>query len=88
MLDIGVYRQCLQEVVQEAIDHTDGSTRQMSEYLWSLKVGRWFVRNKAEKQKALDEARIGFDNHRHWPLEIVISHLGLDPKVMRLPGNS
>ena len=85
MLDIGVYRQFLQEIVQEAIDHSDGSTRQISEYLWSIKAGGRFTRHKFEKQKALDEARTAFDTHRHWPLEIVISQLGLEPKAMRLP---
>ncbi|HWQ84441.1 MAG TPA: hypothetical protein VN363_07740 [Anaerolineales bacterium] len=85
MLNIGIYRQCLQETVQEAIDHTDGSNLQISEYLWSMKVSGWFTRNKLEKKKAIEEARAAFDNHRHWPLAIVISHLGLDSKEMRLP---
>lgn len=84
MLNIGIYRQCLQEIVQEAITHSDGSNAGISEYLWSVKVGGWFTRNKLEKQKALEEARKAFDEHRHWPLEIVISHLGLEPKLMRL----
>ncbi len=85
MLDIGIYRQSLQDIVQEAIDHSDGSTRQISEYLWSIKISGWLIRHKFEKQKALDEARTAFDSHRHWPLDIVISHLGLEPKSMRLP---
>lgn len=85
MLNIGIYRQCLQEIVQEAIDHTDGSNRQMSEYLWTLNIGGLFTRHKTEKKKALEEARKAFDEHRHWPLEIVISHLGLESKSMRLP---
>ena len=88
MLNIGIYRQCLQDIVQEAITHSDGSNVGISEYLWSVKVGGWFTRNKTEKRKALEEARKAFDEHRHWPLEIVVSHLGLEPKSMRLPGKS
>lgn len=88
MLDIGIYRQCLQELVQEAIDHSDGSSFQISEYLWSKKISSWLTRNKFEKQKALNEARRAFDTHRHWPLEIVISYLGLEPKSMRVPAHS
>jgi hypothetical protein len=84
MLNIGIYRQCLQEIVQEAIAHSDGSNAGIAEYLRSVKVGGWFTRNKTEKRKALEEARKAFDEHRHWPLEIVISHLGLDLTIMRL----
>lgn len=85
MLNIVIYHQFLQEIVQEAIDHSDGSNVQISEYLWSKKITNWFTRHKTEKRKALEEARKAFDTHRHWPLEIVISHLGLDPKIMNLP---
>ena len=88
MLNIGIYRQCLQEIVQEAITHSDGSNAGISEYLWSVKISGWFTRNKTEKRKALEEARKAFDEHRHWPLDIVISHLGLDLKTMRLPGKN
>lgn len=88
MLNIGIYRQCLQEIVQEAITQSDGSNAGISEYLWSVKVSGWFTRNKTEKRKALEEARKAFDEHRHWPLEIVISHLGLDRTTMRLPGKN
>lgn len=86
MLNIGIYRQCLQEIVQEAITHSDGSNAGIAEYLSSVTVSGWFTRNKTEKRKALEEARKAFDEHRHWPLEIVISHLGLDTKEIHLPG--
>ena len=88
MLNIGIYRQCLQDIVQEAITHSDGSNAGIAEYLRSVTVGGWFTRNKTEKRKALEEARKAFDEHRHWPLEIVISHLGLDAKEIHLPGKS
>ena len=88
ILNIGIYRQGLQDIVQEAIAHSYGSNAGIAEYLRSVKVGGWFTRNKTEKRKALEKARKVFEEHRHWPLEIVVSHMGLDPKLMRLPGKS
>jgi hypothetical protein len=81
-MDIGLYRRYLQEYVQEAIENSDGTNAQISSYLWSKNVAGFLVRNKTEKQRALDDARQAFDEHRHWPVQIVISHLGLDPKEL------
>lgn len=77
-MDIGVYRKALEELVLEAISNSDGSNASIAEYLGARRVSGLFVRNKTEKQRALDDARKAFDEHRHWPLEIVISHLGLE----------
>jgi hypothetical protein len=46
-----------------------------------MKVSGFLVRNRAEKQKALEDARNAFDSHRHWPVEIVLSHLGIKPET-------
>jgi hypothetical protein len=35
------------------------------------------VMHREEKQRALADARQAFDEHRHWPLEIVLRHLGV-----------
>lgn len=78
-MDIGIYRQCLEKYVLEALKNSDGSVAGVSGYLWNLKVSGIMVRNRAEKQKALDDARHAFDSHRHWPLEIILSHLGVKP---------
>jgi len=79
-MDIGIYRQCLEQYVREALQNSDGTHAGITEYLNSIKVSGLFVRNKIEKRTALREAINAFEQHRHWPLEIVISHLGVDIK--------
>lgn len=77
-MDIGVYRRYLTEYVLEALDNSDGTTTRVSEYLWGKKVGGLLTRHRLEKQKALEEARRAFDQYRHWPVEIILSHLGIE----------
>ncbi|UCH61245.1 MAG: hypothetical protein JSV61_07115 [Anaerolineales bacterium] len=76
-MDLGVYRQYLEQYVREAVDNSDGTNVSISNYLWEKKITGLWVRHRQEKQKALKEARKAFDEHRHWPLEIVLSHLGV-----------
>jgi hypothetical protein len=79
-MDIGIYRQCLEQYVREALQNSDGTPAGITEYLNSIKVSGIFVRNKIEKRTALREAINAFEQHRHWPLEIVISQLGVEIK--------
>jgi len=84
-MDIGVYRQCLEQYVREAVQNSDGTHAGISEYLNSIKVSGLFVRNKVEKQTALREAILAFEQHRHWPLDIVLSHLGVEVRNPNSP---
>jgi hypothetical protein len=84
-MDIGVYRQCLEQYVREALERSDGTHAGITEYLNSIKVSGLFVRNKIEKQTALREAINAFEQHRHWPLQIVLSHLGVDVRKSTPP---
>jgi hypothetical protein len=77
-MDLGVYRRYLQEYVQAAIEKSNGTAAGISERLWENKVGGRFTRFRVEKQKALDEARRAFDEYRHWPVDIILSHLGVE----------
>ena len=56
-MNIEVYRQYLQQLIREALDNSDGTSSEISQYLWGKKVSGLLVRNKAEKQKALEDAR-------------------------------
>jgi len=78
-MDIGVYRQYLEKYVLEALQKSDGTVAGISSYLWNMNISGFLVRNRTEKQKALDDARSAFDSHHHWPLEIILSHLGVKP---------
>ena len=77
-MDIALYQKYLQQYVNEAIQKTNGTNRMISEYLWEIQLGKFLVRNREEKQRALTDARKAFDDHRHWPVEIVLSHLGIE----------
>ena len=79
-MDIGKYRQYLEQLVKEAIQSSNGTNAGISEYLWSLKPAGRFTPNRDEKNKALEEARKVFDDHRHWPLGIILSFLGIENK--------
>jgi hypothetical protein len=82
-MDGEAYRNALKKYVFEAIQNSRGSNAQVYEYLSSIKLNRFLVKNKVEKERALADARKAFDEHRHWPQDIVISQLGLDPKDLK-----
>ncbi len=76
-MDRMLYQQYLSQYISEAIRHSDGSTRGIAEHLSTIQVKGAFVAHREEKQRALKDARQAFDDHRHWPLEIVLKHLGV-----------
>jgi len=76
-MDLKAYRHYLEQFVREALEKSDSTNAGISSYLWEKKVSGLLVRHRQEKQKALNEARKAFDEHRHWPVEIVLSHLGI-----------
>jgi hypothetical protein len=76
-MDSHLYQHYLEKYVQEAIIYSNGSKPAIAEYLHSIRIGRYLVRHKLEKERALADARQAFDEHRHWPLEIILSHLGV-----------
>ncbi|HJW91484.1 MAG TPA: hypothetical protein VJ436_12645 [Anaerolineales bacterium] len=79
-MDIAFYRRYLNEYIREALQNSNGTNAGISEYLWEKQVGGWLIAHKTEKQRALADARLAFDEHRHWPVEIVLSHLGVEVK--------
>lgn len=81
-MNTALYMRYLKEFVQEAIKNSDGTNAGIAAYLWEKKITGFMVQHKEEKQKALTEARKAFDEHRHWPVPIVVSQMGLDLKEM------
>jgi hypothetical protein len=86
-VNIAAYRQALEQYIEDALAKSDGTHSGISNYLWNLKVSGVFVPNKIEKQKALDDARQAFDAHRNWPVDIILSHLGIKPAQKDNPGS-
>ncbi len=83
-MDIGAYRDAVQSFVKQALANTDGSNKKISEYLWSLNIPRFLVRHKTEKRQALADVREAFDDHSYWPLEVILSQLGIDKDSLDL----
>jgi hypothetical protein len=78
IMDYRLYNKYLVEFVREAIRNSDGSVRGISEALAEKQIGKFMVQHKDEKLRALADARKAFEEHRHWPLNIVLSHLGVN----------
>lgn len=83
-MNTALYMRYLHEFVKEALKNSDGTNAGIAGYLWEKKITGFLVQHKEEKQKALDEARKAFDEHRHWPVSIVVSQMGLDSKELGL----
>jgi len=79
-MDIGLYRQYLQQYVQEALENSNGTNAGIAENLHAKKISGLLVIHKDEKKRALADACKAFDEHRHWPLDIILSHLGVEVK--------
>lgn len=74
------YSRFIEEYIKEALQNTSGTNSAISEYLWSKGYAGRFASHRDERNKALIEARRVFDEYRHWPIEIILSHLGIEDK--------
>jgi hypothetical protein len=81
-----LFHRYIEEFAREAIANSNGTPKGISEYLWAKREAGRFARHRDEKNKALAELRRAFDEYRHWPLSIILSHLGIEDKESLLPG--
>jgi len=81
-MDLGLYRRYLEEYLKEALQNSNGTNAGIGEYLWSKKPAGRFSTHREEKNAALTEIRKAFDDHRHWPLSIVLTYLGIEKKEL------
>ena len=77
-IDGNLYRKYFYEYIQEALQYSNGTKAGILNYLMDKPEPGRFSRHRLEKIKALREARQAFSEHRHWPLEIILSHLGIE----------
>ncbi len=80
-MNVQIYRRYLEQFVRDAIANSSGTNAGIYEYLSEIKIGKYFVIHKIEKERALADAKQAFEAHRHWPLQIVLSHLGLEKDI-------
>jgi hypothetical protein len=77
-MDYTLYRRYLNDYVHQAMQASDGTPRDIYEHLAAMQAGGIFTAHKEERRRALADARRAFDEHRHWPLEIILSQLGVE----------
>ncbi len=81
-MELGEYRKWVEQYVKDALQNSDGTTAGIAEYLSMVKPAGRFTAHREEKNLALTEVRKTFDDHRHWPLSIIISFLGIENKEL------
>lgn len=80
-MNFSLYQRYLKEYVAQALaeaDAGDGSNRAVAEALSTITVGGFLSAHKEERRRALSDARAAFDDHRHWPRDLVLKHLGVE----------
>ena len=83
MLNIKLYQQYLHQYLKEAVKNSDASVSGIQRYLSDIRPPGRFAMHKKEKTQALADAKRAFEEHRHWPLEIILSQLGVDAQEIR-----
>lgn len=83
MLDHKQYKQFLREYIRDGIANSDGTNAGIIEWLMAQKEPGRFARHRAEKLRALMDARAAFNDHRQWPTAIVLSFIGIKPEELQ-----
>ena len=81
-MNTALYLKYLDRYVTEAVQNSDRTNSGIAEYLGEIKIKGLLTRHKVEKSRAVSDAQKAFYDHRHWPVDLVISHLGLDPDIL------
>ena len=77
-MDHKLYLKYLEEYTLEALEHAGDDVSSAADYLEKLKKSGILVRNKKERNAALDRARKVFSSSRERSVYIVLKSLGLD----------
>jgi hypothetical protein len=85
-MDYKLYSQYMHKYLEDAITNGNSKPADIAKYLDDIPLPGRFARNKEERIRALREVRQAFNEHRHWPLDIILSHLGIDLEKIK-PGS-
>ena len=77
-MDHKIYRQYMRSYIEAAIRNGYAKPTEIARYLDEIPWPGRFARHKEERTRALLDVRQAFSEHRHWPLDIILSHMGLD----------
>lgn len=84
-MDYKLYDQFMHAYLKEALLTGHAKPAEIAAYLDEIPLPGRFTRHKEERMRALHTVRQAFTEHRHWPLTIILSHLGIDPQKIK-PG--
>jgi hypothetical protein len=76
-MDHQLYRKYRLQYLKTAFQGSDRSPRAIYTALTEIPPPGRFSFHQVEKIRALRDLRDAFESHRHWPLEIVLSQLGI-----------
>ena len=82
-MDYKLYNQYMHEYLKEALVNGHNKPAEIARYLDAIPMPGRFARKKEERIRALRAVRQAFNEHRHWPLDIILSHLGIDPEIIK-----
>jgi hypothetical protein len=82
-MDYKLYNQFILAYLKEALLNGRTKPVEIAAYLDVIPLPGRFARNKEERIRALRAVRQAFTEHRHWPLDIILSHLGIDPQDIK-----
>ena len=77
-MDYKLYSQYMEAYLKEAIEEGNRTPAEISRYLDEIPPPGRLARHKTERVRALREVRQAFTEHRHWPLDIILSQLGVE----------
>jgi len=79
-MDHLLYQKYRLQYLREAYLNSDKSCSSIYRALTEIAPPGRFSFHKEEKLRALRDLREAFEGHRHWPLDIALSQLGIDLK--------
>jgi hypothetical protein len=77
-MDHALYEKFRRQYLKQAIEATNRTPNEIYRALTEMPRPGRFSFNKEEKLRALHDLQQAFEDHRHWPLDIILSHLGID----------
>ncbi|MFZ6030614.1 MAG: hypothetical protein ACOYYS_23140 [Chloroflexota bacterium] len=77
-MDHALYEKYRRQYLQEAMVGANRSPAEIYRALVELPRPGRFTFHREEKARALRDLLAAFEDHRHWPLDIILSHLGLE----------
>ncbi len=76
-MDHTLYHKLKRQYLKEALLNSDKTPGSIHRALTEIAPPGRFSFNKEEKLRALKDLREAFEEHRHWPLDIVLSYIGI-----------